>query len=137
MRPTIGSSVPQGAAGHATERLAAASLRDRRRRTFFAVELLIHPAFAGAAESEAGVELNETELRILKALQATPKGAQGLVTALGLRSASGSLWKALQRLDDLVFIGLTLPSKSKSGKQKRRLTPRGQEVLRRLEEEGR
>jgi predicted HTH transcriptional regulator len=57
-------------------------------RTFFAVGLLIHLAFVSEVEDEAGVELNETELRVLHALRDAPKGVQGLVTALRLRSAA-------------------------------------------------
>ncbi len=103
-------------------------------RTFFAVELLIHPAFAEAA-AEAPVDFNETEKKLLKVLQDRPKNRAEIIAVLGHAKLSGSLKKALERLDESGLIALTIPSQPHSSKQKRRLTTRGQQVLRRLENE--
>ncbi len=110
-------------------------------RTFFAVELLIHPAFVGEsveapveAPVEASVDFNETEKKILKVLQDRPRNRAEIIAALGHAKLSGSLKKALERLDELGLIALTIPSLPHSSKQKRKLTPQGQQVLGRLED---
>lgn len=112
-------------------------------RTFFRIELPIHPAFAEArveagveARVEAGVALHDTEQRILRALRSGPRGVKDLVSVLGHKTASGSLRKALDRLDSLDLITLTIPEKPRSKNQKRRLTERGRQVLAILDARG-
>lgn len=103
-------------------------------RTFFAVELLIHPAFAMEAHDEAHEEahdevLNETEHRILSALRKGSKSVPEIATSLGQESRSGHFKKALGRLSDLGLISLTIPAKPKSKGQKRQITERGLRYL--------
>lgn len=109
-------------------------------RTFFAVELRIHPAFLEAAIEAgveagvgAGVELNATEQRILRALGKGPLSVRALVIALGYKKPSGNLWKALDRLDRLGLIGLTIPDKPNSSKQQRQLTAKGRRTFQSLD----
>ena len=105
-------------------------------RTFFGVELRIHPTFVKArqeAEVEAEVELNETERQVLRSLGKGPLSVQAIAHALGHKQPSGNLWKALDRLDRLGLIGLTIPDKPKSSKQKRQLTAKGRRTVQRLD----
>ena len=108
-------------------------------RTFFAVELLIHPAFAQAhdeAHDEAHLQLSEVERRIIRTLGERPKGVPEVAAALGYRGRSGHLKKAIDRLDKLGLIALTLPDKPRSKRQQRELTARGRNVLDGLPSDG-
>ncbi|HLJ93843.1 MAG TPA: ATP-binding protein, partial [Gemmataceae bacterium] len=106
-------------------------------RTFFRLELPIHPAFAQAAVEagvKAGVEdrvsvFTDTELRILRALLRGPRAVKDIVTALGHKTASGSLRKALDRLDALGLITLTIPERPHSRRQQRTLTDKGKRTI--------
>ncbi|HLJ95763.1 MAG TPA: ATP-binding protein [Gemmataceae bacterium] len=109
-------------------------------RTFFRLELPIHPAFLqvpveGAVEDLVGdlvslaADLNDTERRLLHALAGQPLAKADLVTALGYRTITGNVRKALDRLDGLGLIAFTVPAKPRSKSQKRRLTERGKKIL--------
>ncbi|HEV3257969.1 MAG TPA: hypothetical protein VG013_13870 [Gemmataceae bacterium] len=52
-----------------------------------------------------------------------------MVAALGYRTITGNVRKALDRLDELGLIALTVPEKPRSKNQKRRLTERGKKIL--------
>lgn len=108
-------------------------------RTYFVVRLPIHPAFleaqAGGAteahdEAHDGAHdgLNETEIRVLKALQAGALGTPELLARLGLKSISGGLKKAVERLSDAGLIEFTIPDRPRSKNQKRRLTEKGRQA---------
>ena len=63
-------------------------------RTFFLARLPIHQALARTgveAGVEAGVDLNETEARVLSLLRDGPKGTKDLAAALGQRHAVGKV----------------------------------------------
>ena len=75
------------------------------------------------------------ELKILQALRDGPQKTKEIMAALGLRSVSGALWKALERLDSLGLIALTIPGKPRSGKQQRKLTQRGRKVFAKVSED--
>lgn len=105
-------------------------------RTYFIVRLPIHPAFLQApaggvveahdkAHDEAHDELNETEIRVLRALQAGALGTPELLAHLGLKSVSGGLKKALERLSGAGLVEFTIPDRPRSKYQKRRLTEKG------------
>ena len=105
-------------------------------RTFFAVELLIHPAFARAAaqghdegHDRGQVELSETEQKILRVLEAGPKSLPEIAGDLGYQGRTGNLRKALEKLGHENFVGLTLPGTPRSKNQKRRLTAKGRQFL--------
>jgi ATP-dependent DNA helicase RecG len=115
----------------------AARLITDEERTYFRVELPIHPAFLRApvevtdedivevtdediVASAAG--MTETERCILKALRNAPLGRADLLQWLGYKSLSGHVHKALDRLG---LIALTVPEKPQSKRQRRRLTELG------------
>ena len=109
-------------------------------RTYFLVELPVHPAFLKAhdeahdeALDEALEELTETERRILKLLRGGPLAAPEIVANLGYQGRSGHLKKALDRLSQLDLVALTIPSKPRSKNQKRQITAKGRRVLDKLE----
>jgi ATP-dependent DNA helicase RecG len=99
-------------------------------RTYFLVELPVHPAFL-EAHDEAHVGLTETERRILQLLRDGPKAAPEIAAGLGYQSRSGHLKKALDRLGQLELVSLTIPDKPRSKNQKRQLTAKGRRVLER------
>lgn len=101
-------------------------------RTYFLVELPVHPAFLEAhdeghdeAHDEALVELTETERRILRLLRDRPRSVPEMADDLGYQGRSGHLKKALDRLGQLGLASLTLPDKPRSKNQKRQLTAKG------------
>ena len=109
-------------------------------RTYFRIELPIHPAFLKDIVEDAvedAVEdvvtlvagLNDTERRILRQLDRTPLSKADLISKLGYRKITGHVRKALDRLDQLGLIALTIPDKPQSKSQKRRLTDRGKIAL--------
>ena len=109
-------------------------------RLWFVAKLPIHKAFAGdrassrpkSGPSQAQVEaqeLNETERRILDALQDGPLATQAIAAALGHAGLSGAAKLALSRLESARLIELTIPDKPRSRKQMRRLTSAGKAAL--------
>ena len=105
-------------------------------RTYFLVELPVHPAFLRAhdeahdeAYDKAHEGLTETERRILRLLRDRPKAAPEIADGLGYQGRSGHLKKALDRLSQLDLVSLTIPGKPPSKNQKRQITPKGWRVL--------
>jgi ATP-dependent DNA helicase RecG len=84
------------------------------------------------AQSEAPVELTETEQRILSALEKQTLGSKELLTLLGYRQKTGNYKAAMEKLSALNLIEYTLPNKPNSRLQKYRLTAKG----RRMNDEG-
>lgn len=102
-----------------------------RGRTYFLVELPIQPQMKAAqvkAQVKAQVELNETERRIVAALRHGPKATHEIAEALGSRGLTGAIKVALQRLQKLGLIALTIPKRPRSRNQKRRLTEVGKQL---------
>jgi hypothetical protein len=58
-----------------------------------------------------------------------PKSVPELLRALGSKSLSGAIKKAMGRLDDLRLTALTIPEKPRSKNQKRQLTAKGRRVV--------
>jgi ATP-dependent DNA helicase RecG len=108
-------------------------------RTFFAVELRIHPSFAAGAEGHdqghdeghdrRKAALSETEKRILQALAGGSKSLPEIAGELGYQGRTGHLRNALDKLADDDLIALTLPATPRSKNQKRRLTAKGHKLL--------
>jgi hypothetical protein len=88
----------------------------------------IHPLFK-KVPVEVPVSLSATERRVLAALQAGPKSRAEIVAVLGCAKLTGNLRKALNRLDELGLITLTIPAQPNSSRQKRKITARGQYLL--------
>jgi ATP-dependent DNA helicase RecG len=108
-------------------------------RTYFRIELPIHPAFAQAhdeAHDGPPSDLDTTEKRVVRSLRSGPRSVPDIAQELGYASRSGHLKKALDRLDQLGLIALTIPTKPRSKNQKRRLTERGKAALASLEAQG-
>lgn len=65
----------------------------------------------------------------LKALAGGAKSRAEIVVAIGYRTLTGNLKKALDRLNDLGMIALAIPNKPNSRLQKRAITPQGKRAL--------
>lgn len=105
-------------------------------RTFFAVELPVHPAFLQPPEVHDEVyggvhdaELSDTEFRILRSLKSGPKTVPEVVAELGYARLTGNVRNAFTRLGERGLIALTIPDKPRSKNQKRRITPAGRATL--------
>ena len=105
-------------------------------RTYFLVELPVHPQLPGAqghdeAHDEAhDGELTETEGRILVYLTTIPRSRPELAEFLGVKSGrSGHLKKSLERLRRFGLADLTIPDKPQSRHQKMRITEKGRAWL--------
>jgi len=95
-------------------------------RTYFLVELLLHPSFIPVeAPVEAPVALSETERQILRVCLDHPLSKQEILQALGYETLCGHVKKALQRLTELNLLAYTIPEKPNSRNQKRKLTGKG------------
>ena len=99
-------------------------------RTYFVVELPVHPELAGLrvqdeAHDEAHDDLTETEARVLRFLEGEPRSRSDIADHLGLKSRSGNLYKAIDHLRTLGLIELTIPDKPQSKAQKMRITAAG------------
>ncbi len=107
-------------------------------RTYFFVELAIHPAFHpdhGPRMAHEGVQagvqdFSGTEWRILRALEAGPMTTAELTDLLGYRARSRNLRNSLSRLEDRGLIALTIPERPRSPNQRRQLTAKGREAVR-------
>ena len=84
------------------------------------------------AHDEAQVDVTETESRGLQALRSGPLSTPELLLRVGVKSLSGGLKKALDRLAEVGLIEFTIPDKPRSKKQKRRLTGLGERVAQEL-----
>jgi ATP-dependent DNA helicase RecG len=82
----------------------------------------------GGVVGGAVEELSESERRVLSALIDGPLAKRVLLARLGVRKLNRVLQDAVNRLDDLKLIELTIPDKPNSSKQKRRLTANGRLV---------
>lgn len=103
-------------------------------RTYFLVELPIHPGLAGVrahdeAHDEAHEELSETEAKILSFVSDRPRSRTEITRHLGQKSRSGHLYRSIDRLRSLRFVELTIPEKPQSRNQKIRLTDSGRAWL--------
>jgi len=108
-------------------------------RTYFLVELPVHPDLPGigqaheeahhGAHEEAHEELTETEAHIVRFVEKQPKSRPEIAIQLGLKSRSGHLYKAIDHLRSLGFIELTIPDKPQSKNQKMRITDKGRTWL--------
>jgi len=109
-------------------------------RTYFLVELPVHPQLSGVQEhDEAHVkahdeahngELTETERRILVHLTTVPRNRPELAEFLGVKSGrSGHLKRAMERLRELGLAELTIPDRPQSRNQKMRITEKGRAWL--------
>jgi ATP-dependent DNA helicase RecG len=98
-------------------------------RTYFLAELPVHPEMPGAEGTHEEVHeevLNETEQRLLIALEGGPKSRAEMAESLGMKSRrSGHLSRAMERLRRLRLAELTIPDKPQSRNQKMRITERG------------
>jgi len=97
-------------------------------RTYFLVRLPLHPAMI-EAHDEAPVQLSDTERRVLRALEGGARSVPEIAASLNYQNRSGHLKRALERLDRLGLIALTLPGKPRSKNQKRTLTVKGRRML--------
>ena len=108
-------------------------------RTYFLVELPVHPELSGTfqahdkahdkAHHDVHETLTETEHRILRFINAQPASRPDLAAHLGLRSRSGHLYKAIDHLRNLGFLEFTLPEKPQSRNQRLRTTDKGRRWL--------
>ncbi len=113
---------------------------DETRQSFW-IEIKIHPEFLkehGPAEAqveahvkaqvEAHIKLTETERKILIICN-NPIGNKGLVDALGYKSFTGNVKRAMQHLKKIQAIEYTIPDKPRSQNQQYRITEKGQKLL--------
>ena len=99
-------------------------------RTYFLVEIRLHPAFADQAPVEVSVELSETERAILRLCKDKPKSKREILAGLGYPTMTGHTKLALQRLTELGLLNLTIPETPNSRLQRRRITQKGLATLR-------
>jgi ATP-dependent DNA helicase RecG len=78
--------------------------------------------------------LSETERRVLLALRSGEKSTPDLLEALGAKTLSGGLKKALDRIMGLGLVEFTIPEKPRSKNQKRRLTAQGKRLAELLDQ---
>lgn len=102
-------------------------------RSLFITRLLIHPKFKKAilqalveVPVKAPVDLNETEQKIMSALNKNSLSITEIIKILGQKSKSGVLKKSLTNLIKNNIIQLTIPEKPNSPKQKYKLHSYGQ-----------
>ncbi len=114
-------------------------------RTYFFVELMIHPQFRPTHAFNQGIgevqdevhdevydgvhDLTETDRQILRALRDEAKSATVLAHDLGHKVITGSLRKSLARLEGRGMVVLTIPEKPRSKHQRRQLTRKGLKAL--------
>ena len=110
-------------------------------RLSFWTEIKIHAEFLKAyvptitteaqvkAQVEAQVRLSETELKILEICQKYPAGNKEILAALGYKSPSGNVKRALKRLREIGIIAYSIPQKPRSQHQQYNVTERGNIVL--------
>lgn len=84
------------------------------------------------AQVEAQVEA-QVDKDILTICSNKPLSSSQIATALGHKTLSGNLRKALSRLKEAEFIEMTIPEKPQSNKQKYRLTVRGEQYLEQID----
>lgn len=104
-------------------------------RSYFVVELLLHPAFAKDKEPELRPELQPElrpelplQSRILYVLRNGDFSKSAIAEKIGHKVVSGELNKQVRNLVKAGLIEYTIPKKPNSPKQKYRLTSKGQKV---------
>jgi ATP-dependent DNA helicase RecG len=105
-------------------------------RMYFCTEIQIHPEFLKdhiplEAQVEAQVRLNLTEMKILQICLENPMGNKDILAAMGYKSLTGNIKKALKRLKDLGAIAYTIPEKPRSQNQRYIITKQGKLLLER------
>jgi len=100
-------------------------------RTQLLIRLPVHTKAMGQAEvgAQSGVQSGAQSEHIMAALLKAPLSMNELVTALELKSKTGSLKRAVNELFADEFIEYTIPDKPSSRLQKYRLTSKGQQTL--------
>ncbi|NJM00334.1 MAG: transcriptional regulator [Synechococcaceae cyanobacterium SM2_3_2] len=98
-------------------------------RTYFLVELLIHPDIQAEDHVEDHVDLTQTESQILTLLRSEPTSRKQVADVLGYEGRSGNMLKAIERLMSLGLIEWTIPDKPRSRNQKLRITANGQQLI--------
>ena len=104
-------------------------------RTHFLIRLPVHTRAAAPGEildpsgAESRAQSGAQSEQIMRALRASPRSMSELADALGLRTRTGSLKRAVRGLLDGGLVEYTLPDKRSSRLQKYRLTPKGLAVL--------
>jgi ATP-dependent DNA helicase RecG len=74
----------------------------------------------------AQLKLSETEQKTLQFCQHKPLSNKEIFIALGYKSLSGNLKKALKRLQEIGLLQYTIPDKPRSQHQQYMLTQKGQ-----------
>ncbi|MGP0063311.1 MAG: ATP-binding protein [Isosphaeraceae bacterium] len=103
-------------------------------RTYFLVELPVHPDLPGVGKAhdgghDGGHDRNDTDRRILMALADETKSTPDLVSGLGYRGRPRNIRDSLVRLEKAGLIALTIPDKPRSKNQERQLTEKGKAWL--------
>ena len=96
-------------------------------RSYFVVELLLHPVFAKDKEPELRPELS-LQNKILRILKYGEFNKSAIAERIGHKAVSGELNKQVRNLMKAGLIEYTIPKKPSSPKQKYRLTSKGQNV---------
>ena len=104
-------------------------------RTYFLVELPVHPEMPGTGQAhdkayegaydEAYDELTETEVKVLGFVADQPKSTPEIAEYLGVGRRTGHLYRTVDHLRNLGFLELTIPDKPQSKNQKMRITEAG------------
>jgi len=96
-------------------------------RSYFIVELLLHPAFIKGKEPELRPELS-LQNKILSILKDGDFSKSAIAEKIGHKVVSGELNKQVRNLMKTGLIEYTIPKRPNSPKQKYRLTSKGQNV---------
>ena len=96
-------------------------------RSYFIVELLLHPAFIKDKELELRPELS-LQNKILSILKDGDFSKSAIAEKIGHKVVSGELNKQVRNLMKTGLIEYTIPKRPNSPKQKYRLTPKGKKV---------
>jgi len=100
-------------------------------RSYFVVELLLHPAFIKGKEPELRPELRpelSLQNKILRILKYGDFSKSAIAERIGHKAVSGELNKQVRNLMKAGLIEYTIPKKPNSPKQKYRLTSKGQNI---------
>jgi len=103
-------------------------------RTYFLVELPVHPQLPGVKTQDGvqdgvQVELAETEQRMLKVVSDGPRKTAEIAAELGYSTRTRNVRTALGRLIEAGLLELTIPNKPNSRSQKVRITDKGRAWL--------
>ncbi len=87
-------------------------------------------------QSKAHEHLNNVEHRIVSACSNVPKTAPELLNILGYKTRTGNFKKAIKRILYLGYLEMSAPEKARSKKQQYHLTKKGENYLKRKENNG-